>query len=622
MFRGVSRQSFSRAFSFSCLRYAATLANRFETTHQSTGVQLNLPPLFLWRRNRQEVVEYIREYAEALCHSGFPPPHLLLRFFPDSSLIDTNTLAGLSLSLFREGTNVWWTNGLPEVYFSSVMECLEDIAAVMHTMSISPVVCLPTRLVVSQRFLDSLFGFLSSQGWSTLALELPANRQMMEGSVRATQPLDTNWCSLGSIAKSWTDLVPQLSSVGSVTLDTLLPLHVLFPWVLQHGYWKSVESWLVVDTIPHHPSAPSTDSERTPPPTAPAVRGERRTPSRRVELAKLRKNEEEDKGIISCPSPDVLAVLQNVLALDQTSLGPDTPPILSMEDLSRFCSDSGTTCSADGHEAVGPVHDAGNAQSVSAPYITSLEYWSRMSELLLRSGATRVLTMPTFHYEQAHRWLCDLHHYAKHPKGTLHFTQICPPMMSVTELRNQALLREGVASYPTVSEPAPGHALSHWLPLELANSLREDLERLPAAYRESSHHSFFGAFSSLRSPRRGPTRIHQSAGTVRISPALDRTKLFLLAPKDYARMEDVQLRKTCPTDTLSDVRAIQSRFRHITGKAAREAVMFWKRLREDHAADAEPPCQDASSSVMLGVLPPGLRDDALRDSWKLISSGK
>ncbi|CCW63097.1 unnamed protein product [Phytomonas sp. EM1] len=304
----VSLHSLLRA----CRHPLEDLASSTPGSLAGAGLQLQLPPFYTWSSRTDLLCEQIETYLNCMTSTapmhpskGNPelsciaagtaatsPLFMSLRLFPDASVahltrpvlvnsrcpaeaadmhLQTNPVHPrrikqappahhLSLDAFAQADNPWGSGVSLESTFKHARIGLEAILS-RFAARLPLVLVIPTRILVSQKFCEALFTLLVSfqnRGVVSVALELPPasilhEPRPYEAPQQDREPWEGFWCRLPTLCTPW-DVLLRDKRCGRVLRHqlgqhTLMPLHVLFPWMVREGFWRDVETGLVVDPI-------------------------------------------------------------------------------------------------------------------------------------------------------------------------------------------------------------------------------------------------------------------------------------------------------------------------------------------------------------------------------------
>lgn len=229
------------------------------------------------------------------------PAFVVLRLFPDltiaqlpSILVDTHpeaegALSGRSASSRRRrrpaaphevpleailSTEEPWGGGAdPQLTFRHALEGLHEMGQRLLPQ-VPLVLQFPTRLLVSQQFLEDLATTLVRSGWRSVSFELPSTHQLygpfqgqvLDGSQEGPKgssgmsegrafgdsgAVDAAWCRLPLLCTPWAALCrhPTLGpSLRRLRRTDVVPFHVLFSWALREArLFDGLEQAVAVD---------------------------------------------------------------------------------------------------------------------------------------------------------------------------------------------------------------------------------------------------------------------------------------------------------------------------------------------------------------------------------------
>lgn len=689
----------------------------------SVGLQVNLPPLGTWGTNPEVFAKQVLHYVDFLLSQKKGADYdlsenrtslsvlscVMLRLFPDASLVQheeehrtlptkddesscasTTPLRALpplySYFSSQRRTRVW--GGLePEEAFQRAILCLSLLLDILSGRHIVTLLCLPTRLVVSQSFLDKLSQVLAHHSRHVqVAIELPPNQMLLQQE--RCREAEKSWLRLSSLAMPWEASTPLNLALSS--RHTTLPLHVLFPWARDHrmavvGAAAGQQGLnLVLDTVP------SPQNQRSIVPDDKTAVEERRwvEEQRRQKSAMKRQNckaEEELKNLrnvsgaaphraspasssslslgndssftLDIPSEEMRAVIMQSIKASSNEdsnsaadggVGHSIP--LDSKDLNLFLQmgkEKAQKMPAEESTCVGkgaaPRVNVGGSEIIPfSAYSTDTSstygswYWNGLSQLCATVRCVGFVSMPTFHVRQVELWVCEAneslptHLTSDGMNQLIPFVQVTPPALSVTELENQRLLREGLV---------PGNSgltdVFTWLPEQLKEALHEELPQLPLTFRVEEHDRFFDEFSRLRFPnqREGKDvgiRVDSTSGSVRIvAPDMlsERDKPLWLHPPSLLTKYDDKRLSLCPHGKKRSAKEIQHAFRHSCTLAAIEEIVDRREKRAAQLSgegnpEAAHKAVQVSTAVMMCIQAPGLREDALTCTWECMTKRK
>lgn len=276
------------------------------------GLQLNLPPCHVWEGGASPLWKSVSPYMEALV--GRPPLFVALRLFPDATVAHvsrqrrSHAVDGATGDLLREGSgrlqripthhlalsafttaeDPWRTGVPPQRVLRQSLATLETAAASLP-LAVPLLIIIPTRMLVTQRYCEALFTLARRAGWAGVAIEMPSTHTLFEPEPpQAVQAnWEHHWCRLSTLCTPWNVLQRQKKFLPalhgrSCTIDTLLPLHVLLPWVLEQGLLQGVDVSTVWDTTAPLPGLPSLRAEWE----RPGILGEEEFPGDRAPAEK------------------------------------------------------------------------------------------------------------------------------------------------------------------------------------------------------------------------------------------------------------------------------------------------------------------------------------------------
>jgi hypothetical protein len=177
----------------------------------------------------------------------------------------------------------WGSGADPRQVFRHAIDGLREVGQRLLPQ-VPLILQLPTRLLVSQQFLDDLATMLVRSGWRSVAFELPSTHQLLcpfqapsldgrggskaspcagEGSqlpsAHDNGAADAAWCRLPLLCTSWATLCrhPSLGpTLRHLRRHDVVPFHVLFAWATTEAkLFHTLERSLVVDVTAPMPGA-------------------------------------------------------------------------------------------------------------------------------------------------------------------------------------------------------------------------------------------------------------------------------------------------------------------------------------------------------------------------------
>lgn len=659
-------------------------------TQSRPGVQLNLPPLCTWGKHSEAFVQHAMRYVHRIVGgspvstvslragslSGFfsvgenqpRVPYVMLRLFPD---------AGFGFSPNRHlgptrPTNLKnWIERITDIpdkggvggleSYAITLECLSALFSQLEAISVPTVLCLPTRLVVSQQFLEDLSSLISSSGKTSVAVELPGNAMLTSSDCDRFMEFGGDHYPLSLLATASKEIFTKIEALsGRPSRFSPLPFHLLYSWAKEQGLSCTNKPWLVVDTIPPRSALKElqngSNSSLAKPLDLWHAEQMRRNNDALNSMWKSMHEEEQKRSMIAThplslsplngagslvldtPSEDMKKlILQSVIKEDDCS-----SPMLHDSDLALFIPDS-KKASSETNKAATPLKQKNPSecevlQSTDSPshlFYFGEKYWKDLRSLCSFSEVSGFISMPSFYVDQFQQWVREASDCLVLNEGRLIAIQTVPPGLTLTELEHQRLLREGdVKEAPESSRLLP---LQRWLPPSIQDELLSSIAGLPAEYLTQVHQEYFAPFCQIRCPHQRPL------DDVEIKfPSEDESRGLRIRLSMGHSKRNRLLWLECPSELLkvsaeksSAVMVLEDQFRRsVTIPALGKVLESWKSgldpgcaaqlnsTNDDRMDKGKENLSDAHSvcSVMMCIQAPGLNETALDESWSLFSN--
>lgn len=477
---------------------------------------MQLPPFTTWGNEASALGDSMEEYWRLLQSSSPPPPLFLsLRLFPDSALAYQHgeqtgkrvPVTQLPLEAFlRDGGESPWGSALSSKdVFQSALRGVRSLAE--RLLPQAPLILvLPTRMLVSQRFVTELLTMLNNIGWRSVAIELPSTPLLYQPPSPLSQQQQQqkrgqtwdSWCRLPLVHADWATLqrTPSFEALRTdLTQDAVLPLHLLLPWAIEQGLLRSMDCGLVVDTVAptaaHKPyvswgcgnsNMEAVRSELSEMAAARKAAGEARDGGIHSSIlsAVRRKGAQprsvENSGVLS--TADSLLRKKHVESAPRRSYAGELDLSVPSESLKQMILQSVNTSAtgAQGGDALQDFewlrkemwsstdgddkHEKDDAFSRAATEVDEQEallrsfnkngeedrfgkhYWQGVSEMEDRLNSRFTFTMPTYHAQQVVSWKETCQRGRPEGAPSPTFIPVLFPLLSAAELRAQQVLRE------------------------------------------------------------------------------------------------------------------------------------------------------------------------------------
>lgn len=167
----------------------------------------------------------------------------------------------------------WGSGADAQMVFRHALDGLREIGQRLLPQ-VALLLQLPTRLLVSQQFLEDVAALLVRSGWRSVAFELPSTHQLYSpchpSSSSSSSPgplkhdsgaVDGAWCHLPLLCTPWSALCrhPSLGpALRRLRRHDVVPFHVLFSWALREArLFDNLEQSVVLDVTAPLPGVES-----------------------------------------------------------------------------------------------------------------------------------------------------------------------------------------------------------------------------------------------------------------------------------------------------------------------------------------------------------------------------
>lgn len=530
---------------------------------------------------------------------------VVLRLFPDASFV----IPSLPSRHHRQtGSPIQkWSRPSSSEDFKKFHAALTFLRHLLHDVQrhYTVTVVLPTRLMVSQTFLEEIVSVLAKSGVRRVAFELPSNDVLLSQST-------DQWSSLDVLTTEWSMLShpshPLAPLIQGMNRHSIVPFHILFSWATNLKLFEPFQSWMVVDTVVGSlmkdrsaGSHPVRDQENEK-----AMKNKENPYAKQRYMESVARTEPKPAPAtspftIDIPSAEVCSMIINSISISKD--GGD--PLLSLSDLDRF---TAPPPNPPPQQKKGSETQKEAASTTGDQPLYTSVYWSQIARLTTIADVKGVMSMPSFHCRQVERWVLEAEAYAS---LSLPFVRVVPPLLSASGLSNHRLLREGLRG-SAVKEKGENCDFIQWLPADVQLELDAAMEVLPAEVKTRDHDEFFQPFTKIRSPRRGDVAILHDAENVVLKSVVEDGPFWLQSPSALSkrRVDDHIVQEEFRT------RALEPKVKEMMAAGFPQQCEEEAGHSHEGSTCGEQAPTDTADGVLLCIQFPGLTKKTLEQSMR------